>query len=109
MGDDAAQALGVSAEGYRFTALLLAVVLLGVAVAATGPIAFIALAAPQVVGRLTRRGRVVLLPTFLLGAVLLAGADLIGQLVAFGTRTPVGLITSAIGGLYLIWLLAPRR
>lgn len=108
MGDDSARALGVPAERFRFGALLLAVVLLGVAVAATGPIAFIALAAPQVVGRLTRRGGVVLLPTFLLGAVLLAGADLIGQLVDFGTRTPVGLITSAIGGLYLIWLLARR-
>src|SRR5699024_5710825 len=95
MGDDSARALGVPAERCRFGALLLAVVLLGVAVAATGPIAFIALAAPQVVGRLTRRGGVVLLPTFLLGAVLLAGADLIGQLVDFGTRTPVGLITSA--------------
>ncbi len=108
MGDDSAQALGVSAEGYRFAALLLAVVLTGVAVAATGPIAFIALAAPQVVARLTRRGGVSILPTFGLGALLLAAADLISQQVDFGVRTPVGLITSAIGGLYLIWLLARR-
>src|SRR5699024_2874321 len=75
MGDDAAQALGVSAEGYRFGTLLLAVVLTGVAVAATGPIAFIALAAPQVVARLTRRGGVSILPTFLLGGLFLAAAD----------------------------------
>lgn len=108
MGDDSAQALGVSAEAYRFGALLLAVILTGVAVAATGPIAFIALAAPQIVVRLTRRGGVSILPAFLLGACFLSAADLLSQQVDLGVRTPVGLITSVIGGVYLIWLLARR-
>ena len=78
----------------------------GAATAATGPIAFVALAAPQIARRLARRSGVLVATSFLLGAVLLAGADLIAQAVEVGLRTPVGLVTSLLGGAYLIWLLA---
>ena len=108
MGDDSASALGIPVERYRFGVLILGVALTGVAVAATGPIAFIALAAPQIVARLARRGGVIILPAFLMGATLLTVADLISQRVNIGLSTPVGLVTSVIGGLYLIWLLARR-
>ncbi|ACQ78406.1 transport system permease protein [Beutenbergia cavernae DSM 12333] len=108
MGDDAAGALGIGVERQRFTALLLAVALTGVATAATGPIAFVALAAPQIVRRLTRRGGVVVLPSFFMGATLLVLADLLSQALDVGLRTPVGLVTSLLGGLYLVWLLARR-
>jgi len=43
-----------------------------------------------------------------MGATLLTVADLISQRVNIGLSTPVGLVTSVIGGLYLIWLLARR-
>lgn len=74
MGDDAASSLGISVERYRFAGILLAVALTGAATAATGPIAFVALAAPQIARRLARRSGVLVAPSFLLGAVLLAGA-----------------------------------
>jgi iron complex transport system permease protein len=108
MGDDSAHALGIPVETYRFAVLVIAVTLTGVAVAATGPIAFIALAAPQIVRRITRRGGVIVIPSFLMGAALLACADLITQRIDFGMPAPVGLVTSVIGGVYLIWLLARR-
>ena len=57
MGDDAASSLGISVERYRFAGILLAVALTGAATAATGPIAFVALAAPQIARRLARRRR----------------------------------------------------
>lgn len=106
MGDDAASSLGISVERYRFAGILLAVALTGAATAATGLIAFVALAAPQIARRLARRSGVLVATSFLLGAVLLAGADLIAQAVEVGLRTPVGLVTSLLGGAYLIWLLA---
>lgn len=106
MGDDAASSLGISVERYRFAGILLAVALTGAATAATGPIAFVALAAPQIARRLARRSGVLVATSFLLGAVLLAGADLIAQAVEVGLRTPVGLVASLLGGAYLIWLLA---
>jgi iron complex transport system permease protein len=108
MGDDSASAVGIPAEAIRFGTLVIAVALLGVAVAATGPIAFIALAAPQVAARLTGRGGVQIVPSFLLGATFLGVADFIHQNVDFGLRAPVGLITAVIGGCYLIYLLARR-
>jgi iron complex transport system permease protein len=42
------------------------------------------------------------------GAVLLAAADLLAQHVDISLRTPVGLVTSLLGGIYLLWLLARR-
>lgn len=108
MGDDAATSLGIPVERYRFAVMVLAVGLTAVAVAATGPIAFVALAAPQVVRRLVGRGGVHVATSFLMGASLLVLADLLSQSLDVGVRTPVGLVTSVLGGIYLIALLARR-
>lgn len=108
MGDDAAHGLGIRVERYRLIAILLGIALASMATAAAGPIAFIALAAPQIVGRLCRRRGVLVLPSFFMGAILLGLADLLSQTVDVGLRTPVGTITALLGGLYLIYLLARR-
>ncbi|MBB6389845.1 FecCD family ABC transporter permease [Microbacterium thalassium] len=108
MGDDLAGSIGVRVERTRFIAVILGVLLTGVAVAATGPIAFIALAAPQIVGRLVRSGGVHVLTSALLGAILLVTADLLSQAVDIGLRTPVGTVTALLGGVYLVWMLARR-
>lgn len=108
MGDDTAAALGIRVEQVRLIGLLLAVLLVGAAVATAGPIAFVALAAPQIARRTTRTPGVPVLASFLTGAVLLAAADLLAQTLDIGLRTPVGLVTSLLGGGYLIWLLARR-
>lgn len=108
MGDDVAAGLGIRVERYRFATVVLAVLLVGVATAATGPIAFIALAAPQIARRTTRTTAIPVMVSFLTGGLLLATADLLAQHLDVGLRTPVGLVTSLIGGIYLIWLLARR-
>ncbi|ACZ30480.1 transport system permease protein [Xylanimonas cellulosilytica DSM 15894] len=108
MGDDLAAGLGVRVERTRLLGVVLGVVLTGAAVAATGPLAFVALAAPQVVRRLTRQTGVPVGGAFLVGGTLLVLADLLAQNVDLGLRTPVGTVTALLGGLYLIWLLARR-
>lgn len=108
MGDDLATGLGIAVERTRFAAVVVGVVLTGIAVSATGPISFVALAAPQIVRRLARGGGVHVGLSFLMGAVLLAVADLISQTLDVGLSTPVGTVASLLGGLYLIWLLARR-
>lgn len=108
MGDDIAIALGIRAERTRMVMIVLAVACSSVAVAAAGPIAFIALAAPQIVVRLTRGGSVQLTLSFLLGAILLVVADLASAHMNLGLRMPVGLVTAVLGGMYLIYLLARR-
>lgn len=108
MGDDAAQGLGVSVERRRLVALILAVIAAAVAVAAAGPIAFVAFAAPQIARRIAPSPGVQLGLSALTGALLLLLADLLASHLDVGLRTPVGLVTSLLGGVYLLSLLARR-
>ncbi|MGW4488935.1 FecCD family ABC transporter permease [Amycolatopsis sp. NPDC004368] len=106
MGDDAAKGLGVPVERSRAVLLAVAVTLCAIATAATGPIAFVALAAPQLAKRLARSAKPALVSSALMGALLLVASDLVTRLVFGEEGLPVGIATGAIGGLYLMWLLS---
>ncbi|MCP4564767.1 MAG: iron chelate uptake ABC transporter family permease subunit [Bosea sp.] len=106
MGDDAASQLGVPVERTRLAMVMTAVGLTALATAAAGPIAFIALAGPQLARRLCRSPDVPLLPGAAMGAVLLLAADLVSQRVPSGLNLPIGLTTGLLGGVYLLWRLA---
>lgn len=54
LGDDAARGLGTRVEGVRSGLLLIAVALSALALSCAGPIAFVALMAPQISRRLVR-------------------------------------------------------
>lgn len=105
LGDDAAAALGLRVEWSRLSLVLVSVGLASVATAAAGPIAFVALAAPQVAARLTRSPGPGLVAAGLTGAVLLAASDFLAQRALVTVQLPVGVATGLIGGAYLIWLL----
>ncbi|WP_267241939.1 FecCD family ABC transporter permease [Streptomyces sp. PR69] len=105
MGDATAVALGVRVTGARTALLLISVALASFATAVTGPIAFIALAAPQLARRLTGAPGPALASSALTGALLLTASDLAAQRVFSPALLPVGTATGTIGGLYLIWLL----
>lgn len=106
LGDAVAVSTGVGLERQRLLMVLIGVGCTATVTAVTGPIAFIALAAPQIGRRLARAPGIPLLPAALTGAVLLQGADLIAQMLLAPVSLPVGVVTTAIGGCYLIWLLA---
>ena len=105
MGDETAHALGVRVERSRSWLLVLGTALSAVAVAAAGPIGFVALAAPQVAKRLTGAATVGLLPAAATGALLLVISDLVAQRALAPTALPVGVATVSVGGLYLAWVL----
>jgi iron complex transport system permease protein len=104
LGDDTAAALGVSIVPARLGLVVVGVALTATVTAASGPIAFIALAAPQIARRLARTAGITLMPAAFVGALLLLAADFVAQHVA-PTPLPVGVITVMIGGSYLGWLL----
>ncbi|MCC8249226.1 FecCD family ABC transporter permease [Saccharothrix luteola] len=106
MGDSAATGLGVNAERTRLALLAVSVGLAAVATAAAGPISFVALAAPQVARRLTGASGPGLAASALTGGLLLVVSDFAVQRLFPTTQLPVGIATGAIGGLYLVWLLA---
>nr|WP_235001188.1 iron chelate uptake ABC transporter family permease subunit [Marinactinospora thermotolerans] len=105
MGEDTAHALGVPTQATQVAALVAASALTGVAISVAGPIGFIALAAPQLVRRLARADGTVLGGAAIMGAFLLVTSDLVAQRLLAPTQLPVGVITSVIGGGYLVWLL----
>ncbi len=106
LGDDSANALGVRVNRSRLWLVVLAVAVCAVATAATGPVAFVALAAPQITRRLTGTAGLPLLPSALTGAVLMVLSDFVAQRLLAPAQLPVGVVTGAVGGAYLAWLLS---
>ncbi|CSC53774.1 vibriobactin and enterobactin ABC transporter permease [Vibrio cholerae] len=105
MGDEIARQLGVVVEPIRLFMILAAVTLAALATGAAGPIAFIALAAPQLAARLRQTANIPLVSAGLMGACLLLGADLLTQWMPLALTLPIGRITGLVGGMYLLILL----
>ncbi|AQZ69177.1 ABC-type Fe3+-siderophore transport system, permease 2 component [[Actinomadura] parvosata subsp. kistnae] len=108
-GDDTVTALGVRVNPARALLILAAVLLAAVATASAGPIAFVALASPQIALRLVRSGRPPLLCSAVVGAVLTTAADLIARTVFSPVELPVGIVTAVLGAPYLIHLIWRSR
>ncbi|MFF2051795.1 FecCD family ABC transporter permease [Leifsonia sp. NPDC058194] len=104
LGDDAGAQLGVSVERTRLAATIVGVALSATVTSLAGPIAFIALSAPQIARRLAGTAGVTLGVSAATGAVLLLAADWVAQ-HALPSAVPVGLVTVVLGGGYFVWLL----
>ena len=106
LGEATARSLGLALGPLR--AILVAALALatGTAVAQTGLIAFVGLAAPHLVRSMVRVGhRPLILLASLMGGALLATADLLARWLLAPQELPVGLVTAALGGLYLLVLM----
>ncbi|WP_134739138.1 iron chelate uptake ABC transporter family permease subunit [Nocardioides sp. 503] len=104
LGDDAASALGVRVERTRLVVIVAAVGLVAFATAAAGPVAFVAFLSGPIAARIIGPGVSLLVPSALVGALLVLVADLAGQ-YAFDHRYPVGVITGVLGAPYLVYLI----
>jgi iron complex transport system permease protein len=109
LGEATAASLGLPLGAMR--AALVAVVALatGGAVAQTGLIAFVGLAAPHLVRSIAPapHGRLVVLSA-LMGGLLLMAADVLSRWLIAPQELPVGLLTAVLGGSYLLWLMHRR-
>jgi len=105
LGDDAAKALGIRVERDRVVLIVIGIALSSVVTALAGPIAFVALAAPQIARRLTRAPGVQVLPAAAMGATLLLVCDVVAANAFAPVILPAGLVTVVLGGCYLVWLL----
>lgn len=110
LGDDLAIALGARVSSTRLVLVAVAVALAAVATASAGPVAFVALVAPQIALRLARTPGPPLAASAAAGAVLVVAADLLARtgmslIGASGTELPVGAVTALIGAPILLALL----
>ncbi|MGO4593268.1 FecCD family ABC transporter permease [Leifsonia sp. 2TAF2] len=106
LGDDLASGLGVRPERTRLLVVGVAVALAAIAVAVAGPISFVAFLAAPIARGLVGRGSLALIPSALLGALIVVVSDIAAQFALPGVVLPVGVVTGIIGAPYLLWLLA---
>ena len=105
LGEDSARSLGLGVERLRLAMLLVGCGLAAVSVALAGPIGFVALMIPHIARLLAGPlSGTVLVLTALLGGLFLLIADVVGQHV-LPVTLPVGVLTSAIGAPYFLYLL----
>jgi iron complex transport system permease protein len=109
LGEDTALSLGLPLGAMRMVLVAVIALVTGTAVAQTGLIAFVGLAAPHVVRSLvkTAHGKLVVLSS-LMGGVLLLLADNLARSLAAPQELPVGVLTAVLGGSYLLWLMRSK-
>lgn len=105
LGDDAARGIGVRVEAVRAAIVAAAVGLAAFGTAAAGPVAFVAFVSGPIARRLTGGGDASLVPSALVGALLLTLADLVARRGLGAIELPVGVLTGILGAPYLLWLL----
>jgi iron complex transport system permease protein len=106
LGEVTATSLGLPLPRLRAALIVVLALATGTAVAQTGLIAFVGLAAPHLVRSVakTRHGSLILLSS-LMGGVLLMAADILARWLIAPQELPVGVLTAVLGGGYLLWLM----
>ncbi|WP_054812906.1 FecCD family ABC transporter permease [Nocardia arizonensis] len=104
LGPESVRVLGVRVQTQQAILLGTAVVVASVATAAVGPVGFVALAAPQIARMVFRTPGEPVLGSALFGAALVVGADVASRTL-LPVDLPVGIVTAAFGGPFLLYLL----
>jgi iron complex transport system permease protein len=109
LGEATALSLGLPLTKLRAALIAVLALATGTAVAHTGLIAFVGLAAPHLVRAIMHARHAWLLPlASLMGALLLSLADLLARGLVAPQELPVGVLTAILGGGYLMWLMNRR-
>jgi iron complex transport system permease protein len=110
LGEEVAQSLGYRFASHSRRVVLAAAVLVGSAVSVAGAIGFVGLIVPHLLRRwVGHRPDRLLLPSAMLGAILVCVADMIVRLMPPGREIKLGVITALIGSPLFIWLIWKER
>jgi len=110
LGEREAIHLGFDVEMSKLLAIGAVALCVGASVAMSGVIGFVGLVVPHLVRLIAGAdNRIVLPASALAGAILMLVADLVARTVVVPAELPIGLVTSAIGGPFFLWLLVSRR
>ncbi|MFZ1364584.1 MAG: iron ABC transporter permease [Brachymonas denitrificans] len=106
LGEWTARTLGLPLGWMRAGLVGVLALATGAAVAQTGLIAFVGLAAPHLVRGMVqvRHGMLVILSACM-GGILLTAADVLARWVMAPQELPTGILTAVLGGTYLLWLM----
>ncbi|WP_454757616.1 FecCD family ABC transporter permease [Cupriavidus campinensis] len=109
LGEREAQHLGFDLARLRRRLIVLTALLVGPIVAVTGTITFVGLVVPHLIRLPLGADHRWLLPNTLAGgAIALTLADWLARTVVIPAELPIGIVTSLVGGPFLLWMLTRR-
>ncbi|MDF1687014.1 MAG: iron complex transport system permease protein [Parvibaculaceae bacterium] len=110
LGEDTAASMGVNLKRLRLQVIFGAALSVGASVAICGTVSFIGLIAPHLVRPLTQHdpGRL-LLPSGLLGALILVLADIAVRIAPGAIELKLGVVTALLGAPFFLWLIIYTR
>lgn len=109
LGEAEAFHLGVRVQLIKTLTIALVALAVGLSVASAGVIGFVGIVAPHTIRLLLGPDNRLLLPlTILFGGALLVAADVVARTLVAPAELPIGVVTSAIGAPFFLWLLLTR-
>lgn len=106
LGEIEASRLGVDLGKLKFRVIISSAAAVGASVALSGMIGFVGLVIPHLTRLLGGVNHNYLIPgSAILGAAIMVCADLASRILIQPAELPVGLITSAIGSPFFLWLI----
>jgi len=110
LGEEEAVLLGFDARRLVQRLLVVNTVMVAVATAMVGVIAFVGLVVPHVLRLIRSSSHGFLLPgSALLGALLMVVVDLAARLVVPPAELPIGIITAVVGAPLFLWILLRQQ
>lgn len=110
LGDDMAASMGVRVRRLRTVSVIVSAILASAAVSYIGLVGFVGLIIPHLCRRLVGVDNRVLLPlSAILGGVLVTVADILSRVLFAPTELPCGILISALGAPFFLFLLLARR
>lgn len=110
LGDESAASLGVNADKLRLLMLGLCAALTATIVAYCGGIGFVGLMIPhivrQVIGVTTLK---LVIGSALIGGIFLIWVDIIARTALANAEIPIGIITSALGSIFFLFIMVKTR
>ena len=110
LGEEAAEGIGLDLRRQRLAVILGAGLATGAAVSLAGAIGFVGIVAPHLVRPLVRHDPArLLIPSALLGAVILVLADIGVRLLPTDAELRLGVVAALIGAPLFVWIAARGR
>jgi len=110
LGESEAYRLGIDVKTLKFSVIISSAIIVGISVSISGMIGFVGLIVPHLIRLIGGVNHNYLLPSSALGgAILMVISDLISRTTVQPAELPIGLITSAIGSPFFLWLILKTK
>ena len=110
LGEDEAAFLGIAPEKLILRLIIINTIMVAVATAMVGVIAFVGLVIPHVLRMVKSSDYTFLIPaSALLGAVMMSIVDIVARVLIPPAELPVGIITAVVGAPVFLWILLRQQ